>query len=208
MLYVDLVCEDFCGIQFSDGIHPIFCNFSRLLCIYNGRGVPLRSFCVSWHFFHVADKDGDFLLHCQGHFARFVYVVRGDISQLRYVLPNKQPPRILVDPLLRHIVHPHCIDPRRPCLHLQLWIVYARFVIQKNPREVWCNALPVQPKVKGGERYEHRPRTKIEPAVFQQTPHTSVDVRITRGAHRPRRVVGVVPIARPPAQVSKGGTYV
>ena len=89
-------------------------------------------------------------------------------------LSNKLTLWIQLLTLFDGIVYPQCVDSGCACLHLKLAEVDSRLVVGKGLCQVWMNFSPVQPEVVAGERDQHGPHPKVNPAVVIEKPHAGI----------------------------------
>jgi hypothetical protein len=81
--------------------------------------------------------------------------------KLRHPLTHKVTSRVVIQTLLEGIVDPNGIDASSSRLHLNLGIVYPRFVIEELLRKKVCEEPPIKKEVVRCKADKHRPHSKV-----------------------------------------------
>ena len=77
--------------------------------------------------------------------------------------------------LLDWIIDSKCMYTSSASLHLELWIMDARFKIQKLLSQMMDAVSPILPQVKRKKGYQHGPHPKIEVPSGYNTTHGGVN---------------------------------
>ena len=133
----------------------------------------------------MADAHAAVHLHVQRHFPWLKAPGQRHFAQHRQPAGNKFAVRVQLQRLFDRVVNAQGIAAGAARLHLRLRPVDARFVIDKQARQVLAGKLPGQPQIIAGKAHQHGAHAKIQPAGGAQHGHAGVHQRITGVAIAP-----------------------
>ena len=147
----------------------------------------------------ITNFDLHFLLLTRIHFPWLMYPVRTNLLQFRYPASDKSARGVMIHRLFYRIIYPNRIDTGNAGLHLQLAVMYPRFIIRKHLRQMIPSLAPVQPKIITRETYKHCAHTEGNPSIMIEITHTSVNKRIAGHPIFPGIIIILIMLTLPQA---------